>query len=124
MIPDSYQENSAEVSKDTTFGICGHIFKYAAFVILVLSVWFSEALVFLLLWRWFLVPLGIPNISYVHAFGIYILWSFIKTPTYKKTRSEESFGFRYWKGYLFHSYIVILIVLALAWPIYLILQNQ
>jgi hypothetical protein len=124
MNTDSYQENSDGVSKDSTLEIRGRLVKRTVFLVLVVSVWFSEAFLFLMLWSWFLVPLGVPNISYVHAFGIYILWSFIKTPIYKRSRSEELFGLEYWKGYVFHSYIVILIILALAWPTYLILQKQ
>ena len=90
MSTDSYQENSDGVSKDSNIEMqhC-HLVKCTVFLVLVVSVWFSEAFLFLMLWRWFLIPLGVPNISYVHAFGIYIFWSFIKNPIYKKTRSEE-----------------------------------
>lgn len=125
MSTDSYQENSDGVSKDSNIEMqhC-HLVKCTVFLVLVVSVWFSEAFLFLMLWRWFLIPLGVPNISYVHAFGIYIFWSFIKNPIYKKTRSEEKVGLEYWKGYVFHSYTVILIIFALAWPTYLLLQKQ
>ena len=88
MSSDPYHDNSEKSSgsdnKDT------HSFaKYAAVTVLVIGVWFSEAFLFLLLWGWFIVPLGVPNITYAHAFGIYLLWSFIKIPTYNKKRSEE-----------------------------------
>ena len=122
---DSYQDKSDGVSKGSNIETRPYyLVKCTIFLVLVVSVWLSEAFVFLMLWRWFLIPLGVSNISYVHAFGIYILWSFLKNPIYKKTRLEDKVGLEYWKGYVLHSYTVIVIILALAWPTYLLLQKQ
>lgn len=30
------------------------------------------------LWSWFVVPLGVPVVGYVHAFGLSLVWSFFE----------------------------------------------
>jgi hypothetical protein len=39
---------------------------------------FNRALPFAVLWRWFVMPLGVPGLSYVHAFGILLVFSLLK----------------------------------------------
>lgn len=120
MNTDSYQVNSNGVSKKNTFN---YILQCTLVFVLVVSVWFSEAFVIFILWSWFIVPLGVPSITYVHAIGLYLLWSFVKIPNYKSQRHEELTGLEYWKGYVAYSYFVIIVFLALAWPIYEILKR-
>lgn len=40
---------------------------------------FFDAFVFMALWNWFLVPVGVPRISYVLAFGISILVAYFNS---------------------------------------------
>ncbi len=47
---------------------------------------FLEAFVFLKGWGWFLIPLGMPEITFWHAFGLLLLSGFLKPE-----RSEDSF---------------------------------
>ena len=49
---------------DPTFGL----FVFALLVSILASLW--KAYVFFELWGWFAVPLGLPEITYWHAFGL------------------------------------------------------
>lgn len=96
---------------------------YGVVATAVIGAWFTEAWLFILLWRWFVIPLGVSDITYVHGFGLYLLWSFIKTPNYRKKLPHEDSGIEYWKSYAFHSYVIVAFVLVLAWPTHLALQR-
>jgi hypothetical protein len=49
-------------------------------ILLVLGV-VIEGYVVMKLWAWFVAPLGIATISYLHAAGIATLWNFLTPPT-------------------------------------------
>ena len=46
---------------------------------------FLAPYVFMLMWKWFIVRLGVPNIGYWHAFGLTLLVNFL---TYKTTDTK------------------------------------
>ena len=96
---------------------------YGVVTTAVIGAWFTEALLFIMLWRWFVVPLGVADITYVHGFGLYLLWSFVKTPNYRKEQPHEESGLEYWKSYAVHSYAVVGIMFAIAWPTQILLQR-
>ncbi len=50
-----------------------------------------QGFVFSYLWLWFIVPLGLPKVSILHAFGIYILLDFVSYH-YNDYRKNEQVG--------------------------------
>ena len=46
--------------------------RFAAFLILPAALFYTY--VCLLSWRWFVVPLGVPDVTLVHFFGLRTLW--------------------------------------------------
>jgi len=97
---------------------------YSLVTVAAIGSWFTEAWLLVLCWRWFLVPLGVSDITYAHGFGIYLLFSFLKLPNYRKKQPHEDSGLEYWKSYAFHAYLCVVFVLALAWPTHLLVQKM
>jgi uncharacterized membrane protein YesL len=48
-----------------------------------------EGFVFSYLWLWFVTPLGVPEISLIHAIGMCALFDFISYHYYDYKKSEE-----------------------------------
>ena len=51
--------------------------KFAITAPFTLLNFFLSALVFSCLWKWFIVPLGIMELTYVHAMGFMLVWDYL-----------------------------------------------
>ena len=64
-------------------------FLWSYFILFLVGI-FIESLVFLCLWHWFMMPLGLPVISILHAMGLMIFLDFITYHYYDFKKSEEA----------------------------------
>jgi len=63
--------------------------KLCAFILLYLGGIFLEGLVLMILWNWFVVPIGVKEINFVVALGISVISSmFIPSKQEKRTVKE------------------------------------
>lgn len=62
-------------------------------LLVILGIFFSGWIAFNL-YNWFLLPVGLPKIGYIHFTGIYSLIIYIKSKTTKKHK-DEPLEFRY-----------------------------
>ncbi len=60
-----------------------------AFVGLLVFASFVEGFTFCCLWRWFVVPLGLPEISTVHSVGLSLIISFLTYHHYNFKKDDE-----------------------------------
>ena len=77
--------------------------------------WVWKALIASYLWLWFIVPLGMPAISLVHALGLTLFGWFFTTGLNMNQKNEDkeyfarwvtvqiAIGFVWLFGYIFHS---------------------
>lgn len=92
------------------------------FIVLLLMVlgWFVEALCFILLWRWFVTPLGIKPLSLWHGFGLMILISFVRY-NYKPNEENAERGPDYHMRRLRIGYSMMGFLFAIGWLAHLLM---
>ena len=83
---------------------------------------FLFAGVLLLLWSWFIVPLGVRHISYWHSFGLTALISFVRYSG--RPSKEEKRDARYWKEYVSNEYSAVAYFFVIGWIAHLIMLHQ
>ena len=65
------------------------------------------------LWAWFLVPLGVPAITIVHAIGISLLFSLFKP--HVSSSSDKKKGLAVLLGTLIAAFLVPLLAVGMGW---------
>lgn len=60
-----------------------------AIVLVVLPLMLLDAWVFVLCWRWFVVPLGAPEITYVTAMGFRLIAALLRNGTHIKAEYQD-----------------------------------
>lgn len=95
--------------------ICGFLLPLIIFV----RTW-----VFKTLWLWFLVPLGVMEISLAHAFGLIMLFSFLwgrrkdmETPKEDIETLAKKFNFEETLEQLLTSLFISLFALGMGWVV-------
>jgi hypothetical protein len=91
------------------------ILKLIGYLLLIPVSWVWKALVATYLWLWFIVPLGMPIISMVHALGLTLVGWFFTTGLELNQKTEDNDHLARWTavqiaigmvwgfGYIFHS---------------------
>jgi hypothetical protein len=91
---------------------------------------FAQAFVFLMLWRWFLLPLGLPNLTYWHSLGLIVIFSFFRFDgrqfeksalTSEDPEEPTSKGYN-WYPLLGRQYGYLLFFLAFGWVVHLLMS--
>jgi hypothetical protein len=77
---------------------------------------FTSAAVFLLLWRWFVVPLGVRDITYWHSMGILLVASYVK---FNASENRDGQGAQYWRRILRRSWCYLVFFLVVGWLVHL-----
>jgi len=86
---------------------------------------FWSAFVFLWLWRWFIVPLGVLNITYWHSFGLVIIIQFLLLSVSLSREDMENSSERkakpdwaYWKRRLWRGNVTEAFFLVIGWLVH------
>ena len=80
---------------------------------------FWDAFVFLWLWRWFVVPLGIRPIGFWHSLGILGVVGFVK---YDVRKDHEEHGAAYWQRVVKCAFGYSIYFLVLGWLFHLAMK--
>ena len=90
----------------------------SAFVIITGIIFFIaiiKGLVVMLLWNWFVVPLGVPYINFIHSIGIALVINYLTMHDYSTKSKKENFE------QMFNSVVTSFIAIVVGYIIYLLM---
>jgi predicted permease len=78
---------------------------YSAIFIVIFSfgAWFFQAFVFMKLWHWFVVPLGVMMIGYTQALGLIMIVVILKRMDYSLRAENSKMGERIFNYYVLYA---------------------
>ena len=79
-----------------------------------------NAYLFLLMWHWFIMPLGVRDITYWHSAGLSVMFSYLRG---SQLQSKESRGYREWLEIIKTGFREVTFFFAVAWLFHLLMGH-
>lgn len=95
---------------------CLNLVLYILFVLPVSTIF--NGWILSIMWKWFIVPFGAPDISIAAAIGLSLIFSFLKGGSTSQSKDEESVAYLILRG-IFVSFVPGLIILGLGYIVHL-----
>lgn len=98
-------------------------FKLLLLLPLVVGGLLLNAYFLLLLWHWFIVPLGVREITFWHSAGLSSLLSYLRD-SWHKSQDEEKQNYQYWSRRIRAGFGELAFYFVLTWLFHLLMMRS